>query len=719
MLNQLRDIFSGNFIAHGSCYLWNPALVWLHASSDFLISLSYYSIPLLLLYFVRRRHDVPFQGIFILFSASILSCGTSHLLEIWTLWHPDYWLSGLSKAVTAVVSSYTAAKMVPLLPKALALPGSSQLAVANLALAREVAEYKQTVAALQQANEELEQQVERRTSELSRAYEALQVEICDRQSVEFALAERDRYLAAFVEMQHQLLALKPEENYYASIVERLGQWSRASQINIFEICGDKRSQLLCQCAEWVAPERSGDNHHPRRSFPYDEYFPRWMPILAQGQTLMGLASEFPHQERLILERMGILSLLVLPLTVSDRFFGFIVFENCSEARVWSASAVDLFKATVASLSLQHERAIAQGAVRRSEAQLKAQSTELEQTVYQLKQAQAQLMQSEKMSSLGMMVAGIAHEINNPVGFVYGNLTPAEEYIQDLLGLINLYRQHYPVPVPAIQAYTEDIDLDFLMEDLPNLLDSMKVGAERIRDIVTTLRTFSRVDEAKMKPVNIHEGIDSTLVILHHRLKEKHGRLPVEVVKKYGNLPPVEGYAGQLNQVFMNILVNAIDALDSKRLRESCANSESISSRICPPPRIEIRTELIHSGESNSESKNVVIRIIDNGSGITEWVRLRLFDPFFTTKPVGQGTGLGLSISYQIVVAKHGGQLQCRSVPGEGTEFIIQLPVLQQTQQQHRDSTQTIPKGVEPTQPLYQYLETSVENRYPIHPIAHH
>lgn len=812
-------------MAHGSCYLWNPALVWLHAGSDFLIGLSYYSIPLLLLYFVRRRDDVPFQGIFILFSAFILSCGTGHLLEIWTLWHPDYWLSGLTKAITAVVSLYTASEMVPLLPKALALPSQSQLAVANLALEKEVAQHKQTVTALkqsqqrlsllarqtplaaiewnlegevidwnpaaerifgynkqeavgrhatelmipewtieqfeqvwqgllacqslchttnqhytpdgrkivcewykipliepngscvgitslvqditqrkeaedalQQAYEQLEQRVERRTSELARAYEDLQAEMRDRKSAEIALAQRERYLAALVEIQRRLLALKAEENYYASILELLGQWSSANQIYIFETCGDKTSQLLCQCAEWVAPGRCCDNHHQRQSFPYDECFPRWMQILAQGQTLMGLASEFPLQERSILEQMGILSLLVLPLTVNDRFFGFIVFENCREARVWSASAVDLLKTAVASLSLQHERSIAEVALRQSEAQLRVQATELERTVYQLKQAQAQLVQSEKMSSLGMMVAGIAHEINNPVGFVYGNLTPAEEYIEDLLGLIDLYRQHYPVPAPAIQDYTEDIDLDFLMEDLPNLLDSMKVGAERIRDIVTTLRTFSRVDEAKMKPVNIHEGIDSTLVILHHRLKEKPRCLPVEVVKKYGALPPIECYSGQLNQVFMNILVNAIDALENRRSRDICANTQSNSSQFCPPLRIEIRTELIDSGESNSGLKSVVIRIIDNGPGISEWVRLRLFDPFFTTKPVGQGTGLGLSISYQIVVGKHGGQLQCMSVPGQGTEFIIQLPILQ-LKQKHLVSAYAapIPKGVEPTE----------------------
>jgi signal transduction histidine kinase len=366
--------------------------------------------------------------------------------------------------------------------------------------------------------------------------------------------------------------------------------------------------------------------------------------------------------------------LVLPLTVTDQFFGFIVFDNCTKAQVWSASEVDLLKAAAAALSLQHERSKAEVALRLSEAQLREQATQLEQTLHQLKQAQAHLVQSEKMSSLGMMVAGIAHEINNPVSFVYGNIAPASEYIQELLELISLYRQHYPNPIPAIQEYTETIELDFIVEDLLNLLTSMKVGAERIRDIVVTLRTFSRVDELEMQRVNLHEGIDSTLLILQHRLKEKPGHPGIKVIKNYGILPPVECYAGQLNQVFMNILANAIDALEFKRVSSEQVESETWSAH--PSPRIEICTELVDSSESTQDSKSVVIRIIDNGSGMTERVRLLLFDPFFTTKPVGQGTGLGLSISYQIVVAKHGGKLRCVSAPGQGTEFIIELPVLQ-------------------------------------------
>jgi signal transduction histidine kinase len=344
--------------------------------------------------------------------------------------------------------------------------------------------------------------------------------------------------------------------------------------------------------------------------------------------------------------------------------------------VWSASEVDLLRAAAAALSLQHERSKAEVALRQSEAQLRLQATELEQALHQLKKTQGQLVQSEKMSSLGLMVAGIAHEINNPVCFVYGNLAPAGEYIQELLEVVNLYRQHYPVPVPAIQDYTDAIDLDFVVEDLPHLLESMKVGAERIRDIVATLRTFSRLDEAQMKEVNIHEGLDSTLLILQHRLKEKPGRKAVEVIKKYGNLPLVECYSGQLNQVFTNILANAIDALEPERVSSEQVEVESEKLTPHPSPRIEIYTEVVEGSESTEDSKSVVIRIKDNGAGMTERVQLLLFDPFFTTKPVGQGTGLGLSISYQIVVAEHGGQLRCVSAPREGTEFIIQIPIVQ-------------------------------------------
>jgi signal transduction histidine kinase len=290
--------------------------------------------------------------------------------------------------------------------------------------------------------------------------------------------------------------------------------------------------------------------------------------------------------------------------------------------------------------------------------LQQQTRALERTLQDLKNAQAQLIQTEKMSSLGQMVAGIAHEINNPVSFIYGNIVYATEHSQALLKLIELYRQEYIDTTPRIQQLTEEIELDFVREDLPKVLSSMKIGAERIREIVLTLRNFSRLDEADMKAVNIHEGIDSTLIILQSRLKPKGDWREIQIVKQYGNLPAVECYAGQLNQVLMNILNNAIDALIGQVQR-----TEGFM------PTILIATEIV-------DSQWVKIKIKDNGIGISPSAQKRIFDPFFTTKPIGQGTGLGLSISYQIVTEKHGGHLKCVSEPGKGTEFLIELPVRQ-------------------------------------------
>ncbi|MEH1769289.1 MAG: ATP-binding protein [Nostoc sp.] len=284
-----------------------------------------------------------------------------------------------------------------------------------------------------------------------------------------------------------------------------------------------------------------------------------------------------------------------------------------------------------------------------------------------KQLASQLVHSEKMSSLGQLVAGVAHEINNPVNFISANIGYANQYIQDLLRLLQLYQQSYPHPATEIQKETEAIDLNFLIADLPNLLTSMTVGAERITEIVLSLRNFSRLDEAEMKAVNIHDGIDNTLMILEHRLKPKSNHLTIEVIKEYGDLPLVECYAGQLNQVFMNLLANAIDAL-----QESVENIEwGVGEKALPTLQICIQTKL-------TSENQVVICIADNGTGIPENVQKHLFEPFFTTKPIGKGTGLGLSISYQIITQKHQGKLQCISAPGEGTEFVIVIPLNQQS-----------------------------------------
>ncbi|MDF5711501.1 MAG: ATP-binding protein [Nostoc sp. S4] len=305
----------------------------------------------------------------------------------------------------------------------------------------------------------------------------------------------------------------------------------------------------------------------------------------------------------------------------------------------------------------------------SQRDLQHRSQELENTLNSLHEMQAQIIQSEKMSALGQMVAGIAHEINNPVSFIYGNLKPADEYAQNLFSLLDLYQKHYPQSVKAIEEFANLIELDFLRSDFPKLFKSMMMGAERIREIVLSLRTFSRLDEAEMKAVDIHEGIDSTMMLVQNRLKATDKRPQIEVIKEYGSLPLIDCYAGQLNQVFLNILVNAIDALEDSVLRGRWAIKKHNK---IDNPRIYIRTQLLASNQ-------VTIRIADNGLGIPEDAKKQIFNPFFTTKPIGQGTGMGLAISYQIIKERHGGSLECISQPGVGAEFIICIPLIQQCQ----------------------------------------
>jgi len=310
-----------------------------------------------------------------------------------------------------------------------------------------------------------------------------------------------------------------------------------------------------------------------------------------------------------------------------------------------------------------DRVLVLEALKQSEGQYRSQAAQLEKAVRELHQTQTQLIQTEKISSLGQLVAGVAHEINNPINFIYGNITHATEYATDLLGLLHLYQEKYPNPVPEIVEAAADLDIDFLMEDFTKILESMKVGADRIRDLVVSLRNFSRLDESQMKLVDIHEGIESTLLILQHRTKGNPLRPAIEIIKEYGNFPKVECYVGQLNQVFMNLLGNAIDALEDYNRKRS---SKEIYAN---PNRIRIST--------SANSHTLTIRIADNGVGINQEVIGKLFDPFFTTKPVGKGTGLGLSISYQIIVEKHRGKLQCFSAPGEGAEFVIEIPLSQE------------------------------------------
>jgi len=302
-----------------------------------------------------------------------------------------------------------------------------------------------------------------------------------------------------------------------------------------------------------------------------------------------------------------------------------------------------------------DRRQAEDALRSSEARERKKAYQLELALCELKNTQAQLVQTKKMASLGQLVAGIAHEINNPIGFIAGNVSFAHQYGRDLLKLIDLYQQYYPHPNAAIQDEMEAVELDFLRTDFPKALNSIREGVVRVQDIVRSLQHFSHLNEAQMKTTDVHQGLESTLILLQNRLNKKPNRPAIEVNKQLGMLPKVECYPGQLNQVFINILSNAIEALDEK----SQQNDSFI-------PQIRISTEI---AELNS---TVIIRISDNGLGIPAHLQEHLFEPFFTTKPVGQGTGLGLAVSYQII-EKHKGKITCNSQVGIGTEFVIEIP----------------------------------------------
>ena len=361
------------------------------------------------------------------------------------------------------------------------------------------------------------------------------------------------------------------------------------------------------------------------------------------------------------------SLMCTSIVNQGKLIGLLYLENNLTVGAFTSDRIRILKIlfSQAAISLENARLYAnlEDKIQQRTRELNEKNVRLKQTLQKLKLTQSQLIQTEKMSSLGQMIAGIAHEINNPVSFIHGNLDYIENYTQDLLNLINIYQNLYPDVTPEIKEILENIDVDFFKEDMPKTLSSMRIGTQRIEEIVLTLRNFSRLDEADMKPVNIHEGIESTLLILQSRLQAKPGKRAIEIIKNYGNLPKIECYAGQLNQVFMNILNNSIDALEKLNQERKAEEIKSNSSAIA------IRTQVVNPDL-------IVISIKDNGVGMSDSVRQKIFDPFFTTKPVGQGTGLGLSITYQIVVDKHHGIIECISAPGQGAEFIIQIPCWQ-------------------------------------------
>ncbi|MBD2013770.1 PAS domain-containing protein [Microcoleus sp. FACHB-53] len=968
------------FIPHGHCYLWKSELVSLHIVSDALTALAYYSIPLTLTYFVAKRQDIPFNWIFLLFGAFIVSCGTTHIMEIWTLWHPDYWLSGVIKAFAAVVSLYTAFELVSLLPQALTIPSAAQfeavkgeiqerlrteaeLQQAIVQLKQEMAERQQAEAALRESEERLQlalegsalgwwdwnittgqtyfdsswkrilgyevEEIENnyqsweklmhpqdkpRVMEVLNAYlqdtlplyevefrmrsksgewkwilirgkvferdesgaplrmlgtqkdisdayrQAMQrqlaeerlkhseanlataqkiahignwefdvlsgeitwseekfqilgldpnqpepkyaeliekihpddrepfqqatsqalalgtcyeldyrivrpdgqvryiegrgeavvneqgqvirlfgtaLDITDRKRVEEALQEsvqRERAIAFAIQRIRQTLDI---EAIFSATTEELRQLMNCDRVLIYRFNPDWTGEIVSESVgtEWISllQEQANNPNLTQNTLENDRCAVKSFDSAAGCDSV--LSTTLPVQDTYLQETQGgaysrgasyavvqdiykagfnscYINLLegfqarayiIVPIFCGSKLWGLVATYQNSGSRQWKTAETHVVVeiGNQLGVALQQAELLARvqkqsEALRRSEAREREKTQELELAFSELRRTQSQLIHTEKMSSLGQMVAGVAHEINNPVCFILGNLNPAREYFQDLLKLLQLYQQTYPNPTPAIQQFASEIDLPFLREDWSKLMDSMEVGAERIEAIVRSLKTFSRLDESELKPVDIHEGIDNTLLILQPRLRADGNRPEIKVIKDYSQLPKVTCYASQLNQVFMNLLDNAIDALESQ-----------------PSPRvITIHTSLMTGDAGTREGRNlthillntsvnpqtlipnhqrVVIRITDNGCGVPKEVCKKIFDPFFTTKPVGKGTGLGLSISHQIIVEKHQGKLKCISVPGKGTQLIAEIPVICKTRASHKRITPNEPE----------------------------
>ncbi|HBE16697.1 MAG TPA: PAS domain-containing sensor histidine kinase [Cyanobacteria bacterium UBA11149] len=745
MMEILLHFFIDNpLILQGYEYLWKPGLIWLNILSDLLIALSYYSIAISLIYLSRKQKDFSLNWILILAIALMVSCGTSYIIDLWTMWHQRNWISGAIAILTAILLISTAIVFIPILNKVIALlnlkvgKGNSitengrscsdrdaiaeieiELAKTNslltavidgipdpifikdihgrylmvnsatiqvfrkplaevigkndldlfppeigqklmetdreiittgigktfeevltgndritrtylssktlhkdangnimgvLGIARDITDLKKAESALEKAKDELEIQVENRTAALTSACRQLQKEMAERQTVELALRESEAQYRCLIETAAEgIWILDPNgKTTFANptMAKMLGySVEEMMGLSLFDFMDESEKASATQNLE-----RRCQGVMETHDFKFR---------CKDGSDLWTLVAANP-----ILDDSG-------------EYIGAL------------GMITDIT-----------QRRQAEEALRESEKHLRAKTIELEEALQEIKQTQSQLIQAEKMSSLGILIAGVAHEINGPVGFIYGNIIHINGYAKGLLELINLYQDNYPDPGVAIQEKIEEIELYFIREDLPKLISSMKIGADRVVEIIKGLRNFSRDDKLEMTEVDIHEAIDNSLLILNHRLKAKSNRSEIEVIKQYGNLPKIQGYTGQLNQVFLNILSNGIDAIEEVRNKREKRTEEKDTSLQF---RIKILTNV-------KDSNSVEIRIIDNGIGMAKDVQGMVFDPFFTTKPVGKGTGLGLSISYQIIVEKHRGKLQCISTLGEGTEFAINLPI---------------------------------------------
>ncbi|MBD3887011.1 GAF domain-containing protein [Phormidium tenue FACHB-886] len=496
---------------------------------------------------------------------------------------------------------------------------------------------------VQTLNQNLEQQVRDRTADLQISNAELQRSTVDLQT----LVEQQQILARIVAKIRQSLEL---DDIFEAAVAEVRQLLNADRAVVYR-CYPNPEDGGQVIAEDVLPGIPAIVHFQVADRCISS---RHVEKYRNGQVhaIDDLSTAELHEcYAKMLETIQIKSVLAIPLvTEAEELWGFLCIHQCSAPRQWLASEIEFAGqiTTQLNVAIQHSLLLRQ---------LRQQADQLTSALDNLKQTQTHLIQSEKMSSLGQLVAGVAHEINNPVSFIYGNLDPIRTYTQTLLDLLQLYRQEYPHTSPELQHKLNQADLEFIIGDLPKLVSSLHLGANRIREIVLSLRNFSRLDQTGIKTANLHEGIDHSLLILQHRLKASQHE--IKVVCNYGDLPLVECFPGQLNQVFMNLLVNAIDALQDFEPD----TEENSADRV-----LTVTTQCLNLDR-------VQVSIKDNGNGIPSDVRERLFDPFFTTKPTGKGIGLGLSISYQIV-EKHQGKLYCISEPDEGAEFVVELPVQQ-------------------------------------------
>ncbi|NJL85417.1 MAG: GAF domain-containing protein [Leptolyngbyaceae cyanobacterium SM1_1_3] len=491
---------------------------------------------------------------------------------------------------------------------------------------------------VQALNTNLEQQVEERTEQLQTSNLELKN----------AISRQEAFASIVAKMRESLNV----EEIFRITTQELSQILEADRVSVYRFNTEWGGKFVADfesaSCQWLDSKKSGSdivwNSADLKESQGGRYRNGEVCVVDNTHE-----EDFSQCQLGIYEQSQIKAFIVVPIFVGKDLWGLLGIYQHQAPRHWESSEVKFINQIAAQLgvAVQHASLLARN---------RQKTEQLSKTLVNLKETQAQLIQTEKMSVLGQLVAGIAHEINNPVNFIHANLTHLEEYSNNLLKVLSSYQKHCSEPAAETQKLLEETDVAYILKDLPKLCSSLAVGTNRIQSIVSSLRNFSRLDEAAMKPVDIHEGIEGTLLILQHRLKADIAKVTIEIVKEYSKLPSIECYAGQLNQVFMNLLTNAIDELQALEL---CLEEDNVRT-------ITIKTQLI-------EANLVRISVKDNGNGIQPAILNKLFDPFFTTKPVGKGTGLGLSISYKII-EKHQGRLYCNSKLGQGAEFVVDLPI---------------------------------------------